>query len=155
MTECALCLTTGGHLLWENDQLRIIDALDPLYPGFTRVIWKAHVAEMTDLTPADQLNLMQVVLKVESVQRAILLPDKINLAAFGNMVPHLHWHIIPRWRDDAHFPQPVWANLPESNEITNALHEKRRSAIIQLIPDYHAELMRQMQSMKALTGNKT
>ena len=155
MTECALCLTTGGHLLWENDQLRIIDALDPLYPGFTRVIWKAHVAEMTDLTPADQLNLMQVVLKVESVQRAMLEPDKINLAAFGNMVPHLHWHIIPRWRDDAHFPQPVWANLPEANEINHALHEKRRSAITHLIPTYHAELMRQMQLIKTLTGNKT
>lgn len=155
MTECALCLTTGGHLLWENDQLRIIDARDPLYPGFTRVIWKAHVAEMTDLNPADQLNLMQVVLKVESVQRAMLEPDKINLAAFGNMVPHLHWHIIPRWRDDAHFPQPVWANLPEANEITNALHEKRRSAISRLIPVYHAELMREMQSIKVLTGNKT
>jgi diadenosine tetraphosphate (Ap4A) HIT family hydrolase len=36
-------------------------------------------------------------------------PDKINLASLGNVVPHLHWHVIPRWRDDSHFPAPIWA----------------------------------------------
>jgi diadenosine tetraphosphate (Ap4A) HIT family hydrolase len=36
-------------------------------------------------------------------------PDKINLACLGNVVPHLHWHVIPRWRDDSHFPAPIWA----------------------------------------------
>ena len=144
MTDCPLCQTPGGQLLWEDDQLRIIDALDPMYPGFTRVIWKAHVAEMTDLTPAEQLHLMQAVLRVEAVQRAVLRPDKINLAAFGNMVPHLHWHIIARWRDDAHFPQPVWTNLPESTEKIKQLQAEKRSAITALIPAYHAEIRRQM-----------
>jgi diadenosine tetraphosphate (Ap4A) HIT family hydrolase len=38
-----------------------------------------------------------------------LQPDKINLASLGNMVPHLHWHVVPRWRDDSHFPAPIWA----------------------------------------------
>ena len=37
-----------------------------------------------------------------------LQPAKVNLAALGNMVPHLHWHVIPRFADDSHFPQPVW-----------------------------------------------
>jgi len=36
-------------------------------------------------------------------------PDKVNLASFGNMTPHLHWHVIPRWRDDSHFPQSIWS----------------------------------------------
>jgi diadenosine tetraphosphate (Ap4A) HIT family hydrolase len=35
-------------------------------------------------------------------------PDKINLASLGNVVPHLHWHVIPRFVDDPHFPNPVW-----------------------------------------------
>ncbi|MCY1244752.1 hypothetical protein D9M72_578480 [compost metagenome] len=38
-----------------------------------------------------------------------MAPDKVNLAAFGNMVPHLHWHIIPRYRWDTHFPEAIWA----------------------------------------------
>ena len=41
--------------------------------------------------------------------RTVLAPDKINLASLGNVVPHLHWHVIPRFADDAHFPAPVWA----------------------------------------------
>ncbi|MFN0316144.1 MAG: HIT family protein, partial [Burkholderiales bacterium] len=51
-------------------------------------------------------HLMQVVFATESVLRAVLQPDKMNLASFGNVVPHLHWHVIPRFTDDAYFPNP-------------------------------------------------
>ncbi len=144
MSNCTLCQTTGGQLLWENDLLRIIDAQDPQYPGFTRVIWKAHVAEMTDLLPAYQLMLMQNVLKIEMIQRDILQPDKINLAAFGNMVPHLHWHIIPRWRDDPHFPQPVWAAQPQADDHARDRQALRLQAIQARIPAYHAAIRSMM-----------
>lgn len=63
---------------------------------------------MTDLPPAEQMELMATVFAVEGVVRRLFQPDKINLASFGNMVPHVHWHIIPRWQDDRHFPEPVW-----------------------------------------------
>jgi diadenosine tetraphosphate (Ap4A) HIT family hydrolase len=49
------------------------------------------------------------VLRTEKAIRHVMQPDKINLASLGNVVPHLHWHVIPRWRDDRHFPAPVWA----------------------------------------------
>jgi diadenosine tetraphosphate (Ap4A) HIT family hydrolase len=52
--------------------------------------------------------LMQAVWQVEQAVRETMQPDKVNLASFGNVVPHLHWHVIPRFRDDRHFPQPVW-----------------------------------------------
>jgi diadenosine tetraphosphate (Ap4A) HIT family hydrolase len=50
-------------------------------------------------------------------------PDKINLASLGNVVPHLHWHVIPRFADDAHFPSPVWAQAqrPSSQVDQRAL----------------------------------
>jgi diadenosine tetraphosphate (Ap4A) HIT family hydrolase len=105
---CALCTPSHEQLLWRDDRCRVILVEDPSYPGFCRVIWSAHVAEMTDLPVGDQQHLMRVVLAVESVLRQELRPDKINLASLGNQVPHLHWHVIPRHRDDAHFPVPVW-----------------------------------------------
>jgi diadenosine tetraphosphate (Ap4A) HIT family hydrolase len=52
---------------------------------------------------------MAVVFATEEILRETLQPAKINLASLGNQVPHLHWHIIPRFTDDAHFPDPVWA----------------------------------------------
>ena len=47
--------------------------------------------------------------------RQVLNPTKINLASLGNMTPHLHWHVIPRFADDVNFPNPVWAITPEQS----------------------------------------
>ena len=106
---CPLCDTPGGDLLWQDDFCRIVRVTDtPDYPGFCRVILNRHVAEMTDLLPAERARLMMTVMKVEQVLRDLLRPDKINLAALGNVVPHVHWHVIPRFVDDPHFPNPIW-----------------------------------------------
>ena len=108
-TGCELCDSNGGEELYRNAQLRVVLVDDAQYPGFCRVIWHAHVKEMTDLPPASRSALMQMVMKVESALRETLNPDKVNLASLGNMTPHLHWHVIPRFNDDAQFPAPVWA----------------------------------------------
>lgn len=105
---CELCDTIGGELLWQDAQCRVVLVEDRDYPGFCRVIWTKHVKEMTDLPEAERRHLMDVVFTVESAVRQMLQPDKINLASLGNLVPHLHWHIIPRWRGDRHFPNPIW-----------------------------------------------
>jgi diadenosine tetraphosphate (Ap4A) HIT family hydrolase len=108
---CELCETPGGALLWEGSGCRVVRVADPYYPGFCRVIWNEHVREMTDLAPDLRTQLMAVVFAVERTVRDLYAPDKINLASFGNMTPHLHWHVIPRWRDDRHFPEPVWGSV--------------------------------------------
>src|SRR5690606_34704656 len=95
--DCPLCRQNGGALLWRGKRLRAVDAGEPDYPGYTRIIWNDHVAEMSDLDEAARDELMQAVWTVERLQRELLAPDKVNLASLGNMVPHVHWHIIPRW----------------------------------------------------------
>ncbi|MEB0134394.1 HIT family protein [Actimicrobium sp. CCC2.4] len=109
VSGCELCDADGGEVIVRTGQCRIVLVDDARYPGFCRVIWTAHAAELTDLSPVDRSGLMMTVCKVETVLREVMTPHKINLAALGNMVPHLHWHVIPRYRDDAHFPAPVWA----------------------------------------------
>lgn len=108
MTACPLCDAPGDVVLWQDDFCRVVHAHEPDYPGFLRVILNAHVKEMTDLPEADQQALLQVVLATESALREVMAPDKVNLASLGNVVPHLHWHVIPRFTDDPHFPNPVW-----------------------------------------------
>ena len=110
MTACPLCDTPGGKTLWQDGFCRVVLADEPDYPGFLRVILSAHVKEMTDLSAADQQRLLQGVLATESALREVMAPDKINLASLGNVVPHLHWHVIPRFADDPHFPNPVWGD---------------------------------------------
>jgi diadenosine tetraphosphate (Ap4A) HIT family hydrolase len=112
-TGCPLCGTddpAAVHLLWRGARCRVVRVLDtPAHPGCYRVIWGAHAAEFTDLPATDRAHAMDVVAAVEQALREALSPAKINLASLGNVVPHLHWHVIARFADDAHFPQPVWA----------------------------------------------
>lgn len=108
MSTCPLCQPQGETIIWQDQLCRVILVDDDDYPGYCRVIWQQHIAEMTDLDAAHRQHLMAVCWQVEQVLREVLQPHKVNLASLGNIVPHLHWHIIPRYQDDAHFPQPVW-----------------------------------------------
>lgn len=110
MAACELCEESGGEIIFRDERLRVVLVADANYPGFCRVIWNAHVKEMSDLSIEDRSILMSAVCRVEVALREILQPEKINLACLGNMVPHLHWHVIPRFTDDAHFPNPIWAS---------------------------------------------
>ena len=112
MSACELCEGSGGEVLWQDERCRVVrvgGTEGAAFPGFCRVIWQAHAREMSDLAPADRHYLLDVLHAVETVVRAAVHPDKINLASLGNVVPHLHWHVIPRWSDDSHFPAPIWA----------------------------------------------
>lgn len=108
-TPCPLCQPNRETVLWQDRLARVVLVDDPAYPGFCRVIWQAHVAEMTDIAPAERSHLMELVFGVETALRQALKPAKINLASLGNQVPHLHWHVIPRHADDATFPDTIWA----------------------------------------------
>ena len=109
VSGCELCESPGGEVLHQGGQFRVVLVDDALYPGFCRLIWHDHVKEVTDLNELDRMLLMDVLWQVEHVLREVMQPEKINLASLGNVVPHLHWHLIPRYTDDAHFPAPVWA----------------------------------------------
>lgn len=108
--NCPICRAENEDVLLQTDDLRVIVVHnETAVPAFCRVIWREHVAEMTDLPPDARNRLMDMVYRVEAAMRQVLNPAKINLASLGNMVPHLHWHVIARFEDDAHFPAPVWA----------------------------------------------
>ncbi|MGE4336376.1 MAG: HIT family protein [Pigmentiphaga sp.] len=108
IAECPLCHDPAA-VLWSHPDLFVIEVAEPDYPGFTRVVWRRHVAEMTDLQAAERDRLMSAVWCVEAAQRGVLRPRKVNLASLGNQVPHLHWHVIPRWTDDPAYPDAIWA----------------------------------------------
>lgn len=115
---CELCDGDGGEVIWRDGQCRVVQVTEPGYPGFCRAIWNAHVAEMTDLNEAERTGFMRVVFTVEATLRELLQPDKVNLASLGNFTPHLHWHVIPRFRGDPHFPNPIWGTPVRSASAT-------------------------------------
>ncbi|BBO59499.1 HIT family protein [Mycoavidus sp. B2-EB] len=130
MTHCALCETTGGELLWRDDKVRVVAIDEADYPGFCRVIWNAHITEFSELEAGSREYLIEVVAQVERIIRQVMQPVKMNLASLGNQVPHLHWHLIPRYADDAHFPAPIWG--PRVRATAAAVLELRRSRALGL-----------------------
>jgi diadenosine tetraphosphate (Ap4A) HIT family hydrolase len=130
--SCEFCSTPGGAVLWQNDLCRVVRVDEPDYPGFCRVILKRHAREMSDLTPDERDGLMAVVFAVEEAIRTTMRADKMNLASLGNMTPHVHWHVIPRFRDDRHFPTPVWA-LPQRDSAVPPERRERADRVSQAI----------------------
>lgn len=114
LVSCELCDQSGGDIVYRNESFRVVLIDDPSYPGFCRVIWNAHVKEMTDLTEPERTSMMRAVWWVEEAIREVMMPDKVNIASFGNMTPHLHWHVIPRYKNDVHFPNPIWGEKKNS-----------------------------------------
>jgi diadenosine tetraphosphate (Ap4A) HIT family hydrolase len=129
--SCEFCREAGGRVLWRDPLCRVVAPDEPDYPGFTRVILQRHVRELTDLPRAEREHLMRIVFAVEEAVRDAMLPDKMNVASLGNMTPHVHWHVIPRFADDRHFPSPVWAQparaAPHRPERASRASELARS----------------------------
>jgi diadenosine tetraphosphate (Ap4A) HIT family hydrolase len=106
---CPYCRPVSENVVWFDPRCRVIHIADAPFAGLCRVVWSSHVREFSDLGTADRVHVMHVVAAVERGLRDLLAPDKMNLASLGTAVPHLHWHIVPRYADDSHYPEPVWA----------------------------------------------
>ncbi len=131
--NCALCVATtseviSSQILWQDDFCRVVLLNDTDYPGYCRVELMAHIKEITDLPIQQRNQLMKVVFVVEQAIRDVLQPEKINLASLGNKTPHLHWHIVPRFKDDKHFPNSHWGEAMRENTYS-ALNEETKTKL--------------------------
>jgi len=136
MSKCELCTSARGELIWQDAFCRVVRIEDVDYPGYCRVILNRHVREMTDLAGHERERLMSVVFAVEQAIRDTLQPEKINLACLGNMTPHLHWHVVPRYRQDRTFPNPIWGKSQRetlASALDVATANRLKSAIQRLL----------------------
>lgn len=134
MVGCVFCEQDGGKVLYRNELFRIILVDDQNYPGYLRVILNQHLKELTDLDDSENLAVYQAVISCEQLLRQYLQPEKINLASFGNMTPHVHWHIIPRFSGDRHFPNPTWG------EVTNPDYQpsdQLKLKVVELVDNFN------------------
>ncbi len=131
---CALCAQDGGTLVWRSKTLRVVQVEEVGFPGYYRVIWNAHVAELSELSPEERAECMGAVVCVERSLIEHLQPAKVNLAALGNQVPHLHWHVIARFEWDSHFPNAIWGEPQRGRD-----HDKE-AAVQELLDAVNAQI---------------
>ncbi|NOU25352.1 MAG: HIT family protein [Methylotenera sp.] len=130
--SCPLCQPTPHVILWQDNFCRVVLINDVNYPAYCRVELLAHVKEMSDLPPQQRAQMMKVVFAVETAIREIFNPDKINLASLGNKTPHIHWHVIPRFENDMHFPNSHWGEAQRESH-NKALDEQTKKVLTEKI----------------------
>ncbi len=143
---CTLCDTEGGVPVWCGARFRVIRAEEAGFPAFYRLVWNDHVAEFSDLPPVDRALCMEAVTVIEEVLRERLRPTKINLATLGNVVPHLHWHVIARFDWDSHFPAPVWGAAVRTADAPALLQLSRQ------LPDLDEVIRRALMALPGALG---
>ena len=128
MNTCSLCKPSPHEILWQDDFCRVVLLGDADYPAYCRVELLAHIKEMSDLPPQDRTRMMKVVFAVETALRETIQPNKVNLASLGNKTPHMHWHVIPRFENDKHFPNSHWGEALRDGQ-PRTLSEAEKNAL--------------------------
>jgi len=102
---------------------------DQFFPGYTLVFSKHHVTELFHLDPATRSALIEEVNWVAAALYQAYTPAKMNYELLGNMVPHMHWHLVPRFTDDPLWPRPIWSE-PHQEKALSA--QEYRDAIARI-----------------------
>jgi diadenosine tetraphosphate (Ap4A) HIT family hydrolase len=90
------------------------------YRGWCQLVFDPrHVAALDELTAAEAGAFSENLLRATRAIRAELCPLHINIASLGNITPHLHWHIIPRYSSDPRWGQPIWTT--QNDEMARAV----------------------------------
>ena len=87
---------------------RVLLMDDARFPWLILVPRRPEVSEITDLSEADAAALWQEMQLATRVMQALAKPDKVNVAALGNVVAQHHVHVVGRFRSDPAWPGPVW-----------------------------------------------
>ena len=130
---CPLCEAKNEDIIFQNSFLRVI-LVDET--GYIRVITQKHIKEFSDLSDEEVVNLTLTTKKIEKAIIKTLNPDKVNIAALGNMVPHLHIHIIPRFQNDPWWPGATFCekkrnyNYKITQKEINSLKEDIKNSLI-------------------------
>jgi diadenosine tetraphosphate (Ap4A) HIT family hydrolase len=91
---------------------RVLLMNDARYPWLLLVPERENLVELIDLRPTDYATVCEEIRRACLAMRECYAPDKLNVAALGNVVPQLHIHIIARHRGDPAWPRPVWGGPP-------------------------------------------
>ena len=103
-------------IIFENENIKIETESSeiPWLKIFTQYPYK----EMSEVPKEIKLEIYDLLDIIEKKMLAYYKADKINIASFGNYVPHLHWHIMARFKEDSYFPEPMWGTKQRTSNLT-------------------------------------
>lgn len=113
--ECPLCddPAKGMAMVGDLAVTRAYLQKSASFRGYCVLVLKRHAVELDDLSAEERCALMEDIARVTRAVRHTCQPKKINYEILGNMVPHVHVHIIPRYETDPAWDRAAWFALPD------------------------------------------
>ena len=107
------------------------------YRGHCQLVFDPrHVEGLEQLEPDEYSRLMADLSVAARAIRAACRPDLMNYASLGNVVPHVHWHIVPRYRNDPRWGAPIY-----TTELADMRQTRLAEAeYLQLVADIRGHL---------------
>ncbi len=94
------------NIIFENSFVRV--ETEPFEIPWLKIFTQEPIKEFSHCSQKLQLEILRVLNICEKEMLEYFEPEKINIASFGNYVPHVHFHIQARFNDDSYFPEPTW-----------------------------------------------
>jgi len=124
--ECAACCGRWPDV--DNQIITLTESKvylheDQFFPGWTVLVFKRHATELFQLTDLERSQLMEEVSGVAAALAQVFSALKVNYALLGNLLPHIHWHVIPRLALDPAPRESVFSVPHEPVHLT--INERR------------------------------
>jgi len=157
VTECPFCQKlTGldqlppGEVVWSFPNSVALLGTHQFYRGYCVLISRQHARELSGL--ADEVRrayLDEMCLLARAIERGVR-PHKLNYELLGNQVPHLHWHLFPRFKDDPDVLNPVWLALEQAKTNPDLRRRLEQGPLER--PAICAALRRELSALNAPTS---
>ncbi|MEA3455432.1 MAG: HIT family protein [Campylobacterota bacterium] len=107
---------TAAKPIWENDHLKI--EIEESEIPWLKIFTQRPYREMSEVPPEIKREIYTLLDLIEREMLSYYKPAKINIASFGNYMPHVHWHIMTRFEEDSYFPEPMWGAKQREAKLT-------------------------------------
>ncbi len=104
------------NIIYENNLIRI--EVEPFEIPWLKIFTQKPIKEFSQCDEKTKLEIFRALDICEKEMLKYFQPDKINIASFGNYVPHVHFHIQARFKKDSYFPEPTWGQKQRDSKLT-------------------------------------
>ncbi len=119
--DCWICksLREPAELVFYESRISV-GKLNPdqFFKGYSFVTLTWHEEELYRLLDKDRKAFLEDMSKIAGALAKTLKPDKMNYELLGNGMPHLHWHLVPRYKTDSMWGRPIWAGPRRRKRLT-------------------------------------
>ena len=102
-------------LIYENETIKI--EVENSEIPWLKIFTQDQYKEMSEVPSEIKFEIYDLLDIIEKEMLTYYKPKKINIASFGNYVPHVHWHIMARFEEDSYFPEPMWGTKQRENSL--------------------------------------